>query len=115
MDKLPIELVDIILSFAEYWPHVSSFFFTSRTIEMGLEILPPSGFEASQGFRQEPSRVAPDKDIQLIRTPPLGFPSEMSQPWLPSLSMNPARILYVEVKFRWAMPVQAVCQESDLA
>ena len=110
MDKLPIELVNIIFSFAQYWPHVSSFSFTSRPTERGSDILLPSNSNAYQEFRQELSEVAPVNDFLLIRSPPLGFPYEMSQPWLPSPSKHPARMLYVEVKFRWAMPVQAVRQ-----
>ena len=111
MEKLPVEVVNIILSFAQYWPHVSSFSFTSPTIEMGSDILPLSDSRASQQFRQKLNEVATDKDILLHRSPPLGFPSAMSQPWLSLLSKHPARILYVEVKLRWAMPVQAVHHE----
>ena len=120
MDKLPIELVNIILSFAQYWPHVSSFSFTSPTVEMGSDILPLSDSRASQHFRQKLNEVATDKDILLHRSPSLGFPSAMSQPWLSPQSKHPARILYVEVKLRWAMPVQAVhhrvpsSQESEI-
>ena len=112
IDILPIELVNIF-SFAKYWPHVSSSSFTSRTIERGSDILPPSDSTASQELRQELSQVAPNNDSLLIRSPPLGFPSEMSQPWLPPPSKHPARILCVEVKFHSAIPVQAVRQRAQ--
>ena len=114
MHKLPIELVNIIISFAQYWPHVSNFSLTSRTIEMKSDILPLSNSKASEEFRQELSEVATDKDILLIRSLPLGFPSNMSQPWPPSMSKHPARILHVEVKFRWAMPVLAMRQRAEV-
>ena len=115
MDKLPIELVNIILSFAQYWPHVSSFSLTSLTTEMGSDILPLSRSRASQHFRQKLNEVATDKDILLHRSPPLGLFSAMSQPWLSRLSKHPARILYVEVKLRWAKPVLAVRQRAEVS
>lgn len=115
MAKLPIEVVNIILSFAQYWPHVSSFSFTSPTIEMGSDILPLSGSRASQHFRRKLNQVATDKDILLHRSPPLGLPSAMSQPWLSPHSKHPARVLYVEVKLRWAMPVQAMRQRVEVS
>ena len=112
MDKLPIELVNIIISFAQYWPHVSNFSLTSP-ITRASDVLPLSDSKASQEFRQELSQMATNKDILLHRSPPLGFPSAMSQPWLSLLSKHPARILYVEVKLRWAKPVQAVRQRAE--
>ena len=112
--KLPIELVDIIISFAQYWPHVSNFSLTSPNIERGSDIVPLSDSEASEQFRQELSEVTTDKDILLHRSLPLGFPSNMSQPWPPSLSKHPARVLYVEVQLRWAMPVQAMRQGVEV-
>ena len=115
MHKLPIELVNIIISFAQYWPHVSNLSLTSRTIESGSDILPLSDSEASEEFRHELSELATDKDILLIRSLPLGFPSNMSQPWPPSMSKHPARILHVEVKLRWAMPVLAMRQRVDVS
>ncbi|KAM0800061.1 hypothetical protein BDR22DRAFT_889726 [Usnea florida] len=115
MDKLPIELVYIIFSFAQYWPHVSSFSLTSPTIETGSDVLPLSDSEASEQFRQELSEVATDKDILLHRSLPLGLPSNKSQLWPPSLSKHPARILYVEVQLRWAMPVQAMRQRVEVS
>ena len=112
MHKLPIELVNIIVSFAQYWPHVSNLSLTSPTAERGSDIMHHSESEASQ---EELSEVATDKDILLVRSLPLGFPSNVSQPCPPSMSKHPARILYVEVKFRWAMPVLAMRQRADVS
>ena len=109
MDKLPLEVVNIILSFAQYWPHVSSFSSTSPTLEIG------SDSRASWEVRQKLNEVATKKDILLIRSLPLGFLSNMLQSWPPSMSKHPARILYVEVKLRWAMPMQAMRRRVEVS
>ncbi|KAF6233146.1 hypothetical protein HO173_008690 [Letharia columbiana] len=97
MRALPIELVDIILSLANYWPHVSVSSSVPRTVKgHSTHISPPPN-----------SRAFLDP---LLRSPPLGLSPDISQPWLPPKTKHPARMLSVEVTARRGTPAQRVPQ-----
>ena len=119
---LPMELVDIILHFADYWPHVSSSSITPRTIK-GIKphLLPPPDIaESAELLPRRKVTVQPvlaerhTKDNLLVLSSPLGLSQETSQPWLPPKTPNPARMLVVEVTARRVIPVQQVPQRLSL-
>ncbi len=123
LQTLPIELVDIILSFADYWPHVSNSSTTPRTIKgKKPHLLPPPDIGGSVELQRRWRKVTikPDlaelhtKDNLLVLSSPLGLSQETSHPWLPPKTQNPARMLVVEVTARRVIPAAQVPQRLSL-
>ncbi len=114
---LPIELVDIILSFADYWPHVSNSSTTPRILKgKKPHLLPPPVIGGSVEL-QPRWRVLAElhtKDNLLVLSSPLGLSQVTSQPWLPPKTPSPARMLVVEVTARRVIPAQQVPQRLSL-
>lgn len=106
VQSLPIELVNIILSFAEYWPHASSTSCGPRTIEgkaPGMLPYPASAelWKGRSGTTLEPALVdIHNKDNLLVQSAPLGLSRGIIQPWASSTTQHPARMLIVEVTAR---------------
>lgn len=113
--SLPMELVDIILSFTDYWPYASITSSSPRIIKQKIpRILPPPDSKASVGLEKAQTKTATSsslatfhsKDNLLVQSAPLGFSKEISQPWVPPYTQHPARILIVEVTARRIIPAQ---------
>lgn len=110
--SLPIELVNIILSFAEYWPYASSTSSGPRIIKgKGPRILPPPASAELWKGRTEttPEPTLADihhKDNLLVQSAPLGLSQEITQPWVSSSTQHPARMLIVEATARRIIPAQ---------
>ena len=110
--SLPIELVNIILSFAEYWPYASSTSSGPRTIkEKRPPVLPPPASAELVKRRREISidLILADvhsKDNLLVQSAPLGLSQEISQPWVSPSAQHPARMLIMEVTARRIIPAQ---------
>lgn len=103
---LPVELVNIILSFAEYWPHVSSLSFDPYRLR-GKQWpvsppLDPRGRRCSlPEFRTGNLRTAIFyNDTLLCQSAPLGLPQQNDRPLLVPKLQHPARMLVVQVRAR---------------
>lgn len=113
--NLPIELVNNILSFAEYWPHAITSSSISRIIRSKLPhplphpVSRPSAelLHARSETNTEPfPAVFHGEDNLLVQSTPLGLSKEPSQPWVSPSTQHPARMIVVEVTARRIIPAQ---------
>ena len=112
VQSLPIELVNIILSLAEYWPNASSASSGPRTIKRKRPRMLPSPVSAELRKGRSESNSEPvladvhNKDNLLVQSAPTGLSQQITQPWVSSSTQHPARMLIVEVTARRIIPAQ---------
>ena len=103
---LPLELVNIILSFAEYWPHVSSLSFDPYRLKgKQRPVSPPPDRRMRRGalvaYGTGNLHTATFyEDTLLCQSAPLGLLQPNDRPLLVSKLQHPARMLVVQVRAR---------------
>ena len=121
----PIEIVDIIISFAEYWPHVSdltrglqNFKGEQRHIcPLPIPTSPPNHRNQIWPLLGKLESGYPEiynEDTLLVQSAPLGLSHQTSHPLLLPKRQYPARKVAVEVKVRRVIPAQKVYERLGL-
>ena len=113
--NLPMEIVDIVLSFADYWPYVFSTSSGPRTVKGKRPYTMPfresiASAELRNGWSETTTgltlAIFHDKTNLLVQSAPLGLSKGASQPWVSPPTQHPARMLIVEVTARRMIPAQ---------